>query len=43
MGHQTTGPVEKHQFLQAASFANPQELDKCAIAIWTFSTGPTDF
>ena len=34
------GPVEKHQFLLAESFANPDELNECALANWTFSTGP---
>jgi hypothetical protein len=34
------GPVEKHQFLLAASFANPDGLDKNALANWTFSAGP---
>jgi hypothetical protein len=38
----TVGPVEKHQFLLAASFANPEELNESALAIWTFSTGPVD-
>jgi hypothetical protein len=26
--------VEKHQFLLAASFANPEELNECLFANW---------
>jgi hypothetical protein len=37
------GHVEKHQCLLAASLANPEELDECALANWTFSTGSAGY